>query len=148
MSDISVPAKLHHPESAIIHPSKVSMNLPEIKVQDEQWVIDLIAAFYRRMREDDLVGPMYPADDWEGSEKRLRDFLVFRFGGSDRYIQERGHPRLRMRHAPFKIGIAERDRWLELMEASMEETKVPEAVAVNLKAFFAQVADFMRNVEE
>lgn len=106
---------------------------------------DLVAAFYRRVRTDDLIGPMYPDTDWEGSEQRLRDFLIYRFGGSDRYIQERGHPRLRMRHAPFKIGIPERDRWLEIMSEAMEETKVSKEVALEMKVFFEQVAEFMRN---
>ncbi len=114
---------------------------------DEQVFHDLVSAFYRRVRKDDLIGPMYPNDDWEGSEQRLRDFLIYRFGGSDRYIQDRGHPRLRMRHAPFKIGIEERDRWLEIMNAAMEETEVPGSIALDLKVFFEQVADFMRNVE-
>lgn len=106
---------------------------------------DLVAAFYRRVRADDLIGPMYPDTDWEGAEQRLRDFLIYRFGGSDRYIQERGHPRLRMRHAPFKIGIPERDRWLEIMSEAMEETKVSKEVALHMKVFFEQVAEFMRN---
>lgn len=106
---------------------------------------DLVAAFYRRVRTDDLIGPMYPDTDWEGAEQRLRDFLIYRFGGSDRYIQERGHPRLRMRHAPFKIGIPERDRWLEIMSEAMEETKVSKEVALEMKVFFEQVAEFMRN---
>lgn len=105
----------------------------------------MVAAFYRLVRNDSLICPMYPDQDWEGAERRLRDFLIFRFGGSDRYIQERGHPRLRMRHAPFKIGIAERDRWLELMSQAMKETKVPASVSLNLKVFFENVADFMRN---
>ena len=108
---------------------------------------ELIAAFYRRVREDDLIGPMYPANDWEGAEKRLRDFLIYRFGGSDRYIQERGHPRLRARHMPFKIGIAERDRWLKLMQASLDEVQFPKPAAENLQRFFTDTADFMRNVE-
>ena len=121
------------------------MDTPHSAEFGEAEITDLVAAFYRRIRTDDLIGPMYPDDDWEGSEKRLRDFLIFRFGGSDRYIQERGHPRLRMRHAPFSIGIPERDRWLELMAAAMKETNVPGSVSLNLKTFFEQVADFMRN---
>jgi hemoglobin len=107
----------------------------------------LVAAFYRRVRVDDLIGPMYPPDDWENAERRLADFLIFRFGGSDRYIQERGHPRLRMRHVPFSIGEAERDRWLELMGAAMDELGLAGEARVNLGAFFDQVADFMRNRE-
>ena len=121
------------------------MDTPSSAEFGEAEITDLVAAFYRRVRTDDLIGPMYPDNDWEGSEKRLRDFLIYRFGGSDRYIQERGHPRLRMRHAPFSIGIPERDRWLELMSAAMKETNVPGSVSLNLKTFFEQVADFMRN---
>ena len=78
----------------------MSSDLPQPSGLSDQQISDLTAAFYRRVREDDLIGPMYPDDDWSGAEQRLRDFLIFRFGGSDRYIQERGHPRLRMRHAP------------------------------------------------
>lgn len=107
----------------------------------------MVAAFYRRIPGDDLIGPMYPPDDMEGSEKRLRDFLIFRFGGPDTYIQERGHPRLRMRHVGFTIGETERDRWLELMAQAMEETGVPEPIRTELGAFFFQVADFMRNTD-
>jgi hemoglobin len=114
----------------------------------EEGFRELVAAFYRRVREDDLIGPMYPADDWEGSERRLADFLVFRFGGDDRYLRERGHPRLRMRHFPFSIGLAERDRWLALMGGAMDEQGVRGSVREALDGFFAQVADFMRNREE
>ena len=85
-----------------------------LTVLGEQGIADLTAAFYRRVRTDDLISPMYPDDDWEGAQQRLAGFLIYRFGGSDDYIQQRGHPRLRMRHAPFAIGVAERDRWLEL----------------------------------
>lgn len=112
---------------------------------DEKVFQDLVAAFYQRVRTDELIGPMYPEDDWDGAEKRLRDFLIYRFGGSDRYIQERGHPRLRMRHIPFKIGIPERDRWLQLMAKAMQETNVPNSIKLELKVFFEQAADFMRN---
>lgn len=114
----------------------------------EDGLAALTAAFYRRVREDGIIGPLYPPDDWENAERRLRDFLVFRFGGSDRYIQERGHPRLRGRHMPFRIGLAERDRWLDLMGQAMRECEIPPDVAPTLAEFFSQVADFMRNVEE
>ena len=114
----------------------------------EQGIARLTAAFYRRVKIDDLLGPMYPADDWEGSEKRLRDFLLFRIGGVPRYLEERGHPRLRMRHMPFAIGERERDRWLELMGAAMDEIAVPAEARLWLEPFFAQVADFMRNRPE
>ncbi len=107
----------------------------------------LVAAFYRRVRADDLIGPMYPPDDWAGAEKRLADFLIYRFGGSPTYLEERGHPRLRGRHLPFAIGEAERDRWLQLMEAAMTEIELPGEAVPPLRGFFVQVADFMRNRE-
>ena len=115
---------------------------------DEAAFTRLAAAFYRRMKEDDLVGPMYPPDDWAGAEERFAGFLRFRFHGNMGYIESRGHPRLRGRHLPFSIGEAERDRWLEIMRAAMQETAIPEPAAVPLMAFFAQVADFMRNRPE
>ena len=108
----------------------------------------LTAAFYQQVKGDDLIGPMYPDQDWEGAEKRLADFLIFRFGGPPRYIEERGHPRLRMRHAPFSIGEAERDRWLQMMGVAMDEIEVPAESRTILDGFFAQVADFMRNRPE
>jgi hemoglobin len=111
----------------------------------EDGIRRMVAAFYRQVRTDDLMGPMYPADDWEGAEERLTDYLLFRLGASNRYMETRGHPRLRMRHITFKIGVAERDRWLQLMSAAMEETAIPTAAREFLDPFFAQVADFMRN---
>jgi len=111
----------------------------------EQGFTDLVSAFHRRLKEDDLIGPMYPEQDWEGAEKRLRDFLLFRFGISDQYIQDRGHPRLRMRHMPFSIGSPESQRWQKLMTEAMEEIEVDEEAQELLSAFFSQVADFMRN---
>src|SRR5689334_561640 len=70
----------------------------------------LIRAFYSQIPQDDILGPIYPAEDFPGAEERLRDFLIFRFGGPARYIENRGHPRLRMRHAPFPVDAAGRDR--------------------------------------
>jgi hemoglobin len=114
----------------------------------ESGIREMVAAFYRRVRVDGLIGPMYPENDWEGSEERLAEFLLFRLGGSTRYLEMRGHPRLRMRHVGFQIGIAERDRWLELMNEAMNETGVASSARGFLDPFFSQVADFMRNVEE
>ena len=108
----------------------------------------MVAAFYRRVRVDELIGPMYPAEDWEGSEKRLADFVVYRFGGPQTYLEQRGHPRLRMRHLPFSIGLQERDRWLTLMGEAMRETGLTEEEAQVMIPFFAQVADMMRNRPE
>ncbi|MFP4323233.1 MAG: globin [Anaerolineales bacterium] len=108
----------------------------------------LVAAFYRQVPEDDILGPMYPADDLPGAEARLRDFLIFRFGGPQHYIQQRGHPRLRMRHAPFVITPAGRDRWLALMETALAEVAFPPEVESELRAFFEQGAAFMVNAPD
>jgi hemoglobin len=114
----------------------------------EEGLNDLVCAFYKRVKEDDLLSPMYPDDDWEGAQERLADFLIYRCGGSQKYIEERGHPRLRMRHIPFQIGAAERDRWLKLMGEAMEEIKIEPPASKLLADFFAQTADFMRNAPE
>lgn len=88
---------------------------------------------------------MYPPDDMEGAERRLRDFLVGRFGGPQRYIRDRGHPRLRARHFPFAIDEAAADRWMLLMGEALEETALPDEVDAALRPFFAQVAEMMIN---
>ena len=105
----------------------------------------LIAAFYRQVPEDDILGPMYPADDLAGAEQRLRDFLIGRFGGPQRYIQQRGHPRLRARHFPFAIDAAARTRWLELMDRALAEAALPPEVDRVLRDFFEAVATMMVN---
>ncbi len=105
----------------------------------------LTAAFYRQIPGDDILGPMYPADDMPGSEERLRDFLIFRFGGPQTYLEKRGHPRLRMRHAPFAIGVAARNRWMEIMTNAMLETALPDEVNAVLWEFFNGTATFMMN---
>ncbi len=105
----------------------------------------LIAAFYRQVPNDDVLGPLYPADDFAGAEKRLRDFLIFRFGGPQHYIEERGHPRLRMRHAPFPVDQTARDRWMKLMNNALEEVAAPSDVKQILLAYFDSTATAMMN---
>ena len=105
----------------------------------------LVAAFYSQVPKDDILGPMYPKDDMQGAEERLRDFLSFRFGGPQHYIQQRGHPRLRMRHAPFAVGKAARDRWVELMDRAFEEARLPREAEEPLRRFFESTATFMMN---
>jgi hemoglobin len=105
----------------------------------------LVAAFYRRIPDDPILGPMYPPHDLAGAERRLRDFLVGRMGGPQRYVAERGHPRLRMRHAPFTIGAAARDRWVELMGQALDEVALPAEADAALRAFLGDVATFLIN---
>lgn len=118
---------------------EVTMQLGQVGIRE------LTAEFYRRIRMDDLIGPMYPQDDWEGSERRLADFLCFRIAGNPVYTETRGHPRLRMRHVHFKIDEKARDRWLLRMGEAMDAKGIDGFVRESLDAFFFQVADFMRN---
>ena len=108
----------------------------------------LVAAFYRQVPGDDVLGPIYPAHDLHGAEQRLRDFLIFRFGGPSVYLEQRGHPRLRMRHAPFSIGQIERDRSLRLMNRALDEARLPEPARQALGTFFASTATFLMNRPE
>jgi hemoglobin len=108
----------------------------------------LVAAFYRRVATDDILSLMYPPHDMAGAEQRLRGFLIQRFGGPDVYSQQRGHPRLRMRHGPFMIDRKGRDRWVELMEAALAEAELPAAAIPPLRNFFHDSATFMINAEE
>lgn len=105
----------------------------------------LVAAFYAQVPGDDILGPMYPADDLAGAEQRLRDFLVGRFGGPRRYEEMRGHPRLRMRHMPFKLDQAARDRWVQLMDRALDEAALPADAASMLRQFFHHMATFLIN---
>jgi hemoglobin len=105
----------------------------------------LVGAFYRQVPGDDILGPMYPRHDLAGAEDRLREFLVFRFGGPPRYLEQRGHPRLRMRHAPFAVDRAARDRWMRLMNSALAEAALPAEAESVLREFFESTATFMMN---
>lgn len=111
----------------------------------EEGFTRLICAFYAQVPADPILGPMYPKDDLAGAEERLRDFLIGRFGGPERYIERRGHPRLRMRHLPFAIDEAARNRWVMLMDRALEEAQLPDEVTTLLREFFHGVATFMIN---
>ena len=111
----------------------------------EAVVRDVVRDFYRRVATDDLLRPMYPDGNLRDAEQRLAQFLVFRFGGSQQYLQTRGHPRLRMRHAPFLVDQAARDRWVELMQYAIEECCVPDPAASVMKQFLSTTATFLIN---
>jgi len=105
----------------------------------------IVSRFYAQVPEDEILSLLYPADDLAGAEERLRDFLVGRFGGPQRYIEQRGHPRLRMRHMPFRLDEAARDRWVALMNRALDEVALPAEVTSLLREFFAATATFLRN---
>ena len=105
----------------------------------------LVAAFYNQVPSDDVLGPMYPAHDLAGAQQRLRDFLIYRFGGPQIYIEQRGHPRLRGRHMPFAIGRAARDRWFQLMQRALDEAAFPPEVRQIFDSFFDSTTTFLIN---
>jgi len=111
----------------------------------EAGFVRLVAAVYQPVPAGEILGPMYPPHELVAAEKRLRDFLVYRFGGPQRYLEERGHPRLRMRHAPFEISAAARDRWVTLMNRAIEEAAIPAHVVTIVQPFLAETATFLIN---
>ncbi len=108
----------------------------------------LVGAFYQQVPGDVVLGPMYAGRDLGEAEQRLRDFLVFRFGGPSRYLDQRGHPRLRMRHMMFPIDQRARDRWVQLMGSAFEEAKLPADAERVLRSFFESTASFLINKAE
>jgi hemoglobin len=105
----------------------------------------LVGRFYDGVAGDPILRPVYPEADLAGARHRLTLFLIQYWGGPTTYDQERGHPRLRMRHAPFAIGAVERDRWLVHMRSAIAELAPPADVAAELERYFAMAAEAMRN---
>lgn len=111
---------------------------------------DLVDRFYERVSSDEVLLPLYPEQpDLTGARRRLTLFLVQYWGGPTTYSDERGHPRLRMRHMPFPIGSVERDRWLLHMGIAVGETcaghDLDDGVAEELMAYFVPAAEHLRN---
>lgn len=105
----------------------------------------LVGRFYEAVADDLILRPLYPEADLAGARHRLTLFLIQYWGGPTTYDQERGHPRLRMRHAPFAIGPTERDRWLIHMQAAVVELAPAADVAAELERYFRLSAAAMRN---
>ena len=104
----------------------------------------LVEVFYARIEQDQLLRPLFP-DDLEPGKKRQFLFLIQYWGGPPRYSEERGHPRLRMRHAPFPIGQAERDAWVGHMLIAIDEVGIPEPAHTQMVAYFKRTASHMMN---
>lgn len=104
----------------------------------------LVDAFYNGVMTDPVLRPMYPEDLAE-SRENLALFLIQYFGGPALYAMKRGHPRLRMRHAPYAIGPAERDAWLRHMDAAIETVPMLAPVAPALRRYFEDAAHFLQN---
>ena len=105
----------------------------------------LVARFYAGVRTDPVLAPLYPQDDWAGAETRLRTFLEQYWGGPTTYSDARGHPRLRMRHAPFAIGAAERDAWLRNMREAVDSLELTPEQDATLWGYMEMAARSMQN---
>ena len=126
---------------------------PEVSFYDEiggMPVIErIVARFYEGVSSDPVLGPMYPQDDLaDGSaERRLRLFLAQYWGGPSTYSQERGHPRLRMRHAPFAVNSEAQQHWLLHFRAGLDEAGLTPEQDAKFWGYVTYAAEFMRNEE-
>ncbi|MCU1637599.1 MAG: globin [Microbacteriaceae bacterium] len=105
----------------------------------------LVRAFYVGVASDPVLRPMYPEDDLEGAIQRLTGFLEQYWGGPGTYSQQRGHPRLRMRHLPFKVNPEARDRWLLHMRAAVDKLELSPLDDATLWAYLDRAAHAMVN---
>jgi hemoglobin len=108
----------------------------------------LVGGFYRRVAQDPVLRPLYPEEEMADAEQRLLGFLVQYWGGPDTYSQQRGHPRLRRRHAPFAIGAAERDAWLRNMRAALDEVGLAPAHDAPVWEHLHRAAFMLQNVPD
>jgi hemoglobin len=108
----------------------------------------LVDAFYTGVAEDPVLRPLYPEEDLGPAADRLRMFLIQYWGGPSTYSQQRGHPRLRMRHAPFPIGAEARDAWLRNMRRALDTLDLPPAYERTLWDYLTSAADSLRNRAE
>ena len=117
-------------------------------VGGEQTFRRLVAAFYAGVAEDPELRALYPEEDLGPAAERLTLFLMQYWGGPTTYSQQRGHPRLRMRHAPFVVDSAQRDRWLRHMRAALDTLALPPAYDRTLWEYLSTAADSLRNTPE
>ncbi|GAA2900333.1 globin [Streptosporangium fragile] len=108
----------------------------------------LVHRFYEGVAADPLLRPMYPEDDLDGAEERLRLFLIQYWGGPNTYSSQRGHPRLRMRHNPFVIRSAERDAWLRHMHDAVASLELPDHLEQRLWDYLVYAAHSMVNAPD
>lgn len=114
----------------------------------EETFTRLIHRFYQGVATDPVLRPMYPEEDLGPAEERFRLFIIQYWGGPRTYSEQRGHPRLRMRHFPFRIGAVERDHWLMHMRAAIDEIALPPHLEQPLWEYMVHAAHSMVNVPE
>ena len=128
-------------------PGKPPFETPFAWIGGESQVHALVDRFYDLMDLEPGYAALRAAHGTElaNAREKLKMFLTGWMGGPQRYTEQFGHPRLRMRHMPFSIGIAERDQWVACMDQAMQETEVDDALRTRLKESFMHTADWMRN---
>ncbi|WP_405006502.1 globin [Kitasatospora purpeofusca] len=107
----------------------------------------LVHRFYQGVAEDELLRPMYPEEDLGPAEERFTLFLMQYWGGPRTYSEQRGHPRLRMRHVPFKVDRAAHDAWLKHMRVAVDELGLPAEAEQQLWDYLTYAAASMVNTE-
>jgi hemoglobin len=115
------------------------------QVGGEAFFADLTSQFYAVVATDPILRPMYPDEDMKGAAQRLQWFLSQYWGGPTTYQENRGHPRLRMRHNQFTIGIAARDAWLRAMKTAVDGVEIKEDLKEQLWDYLELAADAMVN---
>ncbi|ROP37976.1 globin [Saccharothrix texasensis] len=105
----------------------------------------IVAVFYQEVADDPVLRPLYPEEDLGPAEERFRLFLMQYWGGPHTYSDNRGHPRLRMRHAPFVIGPAERDAWLRCIKVGVDAVDLSPEHRKQLWAYLEMAANSMMN---
>jgi hemoglobin len=136
------------PSEALPDPSQTRADSFFAAVGGEETFRRLVAAFYAGVADDPVLRPLYPEEDLGPAAERLRLFLIQYWGGPTTYSQQRGHPRLRMRHAPFTVGTAQRDAWLRHMRAALDSLALPAAYDRALWDYLTTAAESMRNVAD
>jgi hemoglobin len=107
----------------------------------------LVEVFYAGVAADPVLRAVYPEDDLGPATERLRLFLIQYWGGPSTYSEQRGHPRLRMRHVPFAVNEAARDSWLRHMRHALDALELPPAYDQTMWRYFTTAADSLRNVD-
>lgn len=108
----------------------------------------LVTTFYEGVATDDVLRPMYPEEDLGPAARRLQLFLEQYWGGPTTYSEERGHPRLRMRHFPFAVTPTGRDRWLKHMKVALDELDLTPELHATMWTYFERAAEFMINADD
>jgi hemoglobin len=115
------------------------------EIGGEETITAIVAAFYRGVAGDEVLRPLYPEEDLGPAEERFRTFLMQYWGGPTSYSDRRGHPRLRMRHAPFAVTPVAKEHWLTHFRAALDEVGLPPEQDARFWEYVTHAAQFMVN---